>query len=90
MGEVQTLKKSGCQVFVATMLSRFYGGTDYDTEKDAFDEQLLGQAKAMGADGVVDFAADPNLGADGAYASTTWFADQTIHTLGQQRSGHRQ
>lgn len=88
MGEVQTLKKSGCQVFVATMLSRDYGGNDYDPDKDAFDEQLLGQAKAMGADGVVDFAADPNLGADGAYANTTWFNDQTHPTnAGQVRLG---
>ncbi|HXE07754.1 MAG TPA: SGNH/GDSL hydrolase family protein [Acidobacteriaceae bacterium] len=88
MGEVQTLKRSGCQVFVATMLSRFYGSLDMDPDKDAFDEQLLGQAKAMGADGVVDFAADPNLGADGAYASTTWFNDQTHPTTaGQVRLG---
>ena len=88
MGEVQTLKKSGCEVFVATMLSRDYSGVDYDSDKDAFDAQLLSQAKAMGADGVVDFAADPNLGADGAYASTTWFADQTHPTTaGQVRLG---
>lgn len=88
LGEVQTLKKSGCQVFVATMLSRNYGTTDFDPDKDAFDELLLGQAKAMGADGVVDFAADPNLGADGAYASTTWFNDQTHPTTaGQVRLG---
>ncbi len=88
MGEVQALKRSGCQVFVATMLSRYYSGVDYDPDKNAFDEQLLGQAKAMGADGVVDFAADPNLGADGAYASTTWFGDQTHPTTaGQVRLG---
>lgn len=88
MGEVQTLKKSGCQVFIATMLSRFYGGTNFDPDKDTFDEQLLSQAKAMGADGIVDFAADPNLGADGAYASTTWFNDQTHPTTaGQVRLG---
>jgi hypothetical protein len=49
---------------------------------------LLAQAKAMGADGVVDFAADPNLGADGAYGSTTWFSDQTHPTTaGQIRLG---
>jgi lysophospholipase L1-like esterase len=88
MGEVQTLKKSGCQVFVATMLSRYYGGVNYDPDKNTFDQQLLAQARAMGADGVVDFAADPNLGADGAYASTTWFADQTHPTTaGQVRLG---
>ncbi|HEY5055701.1 MAG TPA: SGNH/GDSL hydrolase family protein [Acidobacteriaceae bacterium] len=88
MGEVQTLKKSGCQVFVATMLSRYQGSINFDPDKNAFDEQLLGQAKSMGADGIVDFAADPNLGADGAYASTTWFADQTHPTsAGQVRLG---
>jgi lysophospholipase L1-like esterase len=81
--EVQTLKHSGCTVFVATMLSRFYG-TNYDGVKNTFDELLLSQAKSMGTDGVVDFAADPNLGADGAYASTTWFTDQTHVTNGGQ------
>jgi trimeric autotransporter adhesin len=67
--EVQTLKQAGCRVFVGTMLSR--GGTDasggsLDVDKDALDAVILAQAKTVGADGIVDFAANPLLGADGA------------------------
>jgi trimeric autotransporter adhesin len=70
--EVQTLRQAGCRVFVGTMLSR--GGTDgiggsLDTDKDSLDATILAQAKTVGADGVVDFAANPLLGADGAYAN---------------------
>jgi trimeric autotransporter adhesin len=70
--EVQTLRQAGCRVFVGTVLSR--GGTDgvggsLDADKDALDAVILAQAKTVGADGVVDFAANPLLGADGAYAN---------------------
>ena len=80
--EVQTLKGAGCRVFVGTMISR--GGQD--ANKDAFDGAVLSGAKAYGADGVIDFAANPLLGADGASANTAYFqSDQTHPTqAGQQ------
>lgn len=81
MGEVQTLKAAGCKVFVGTMLSR--GGNDpsgrpLDASKDDYDALILAQAKADGADGVIDFAANPLLGADNANAGT-YFQSDHIH-----------
>jgi trimeric autotransporter adhesin len=87
-GEIQTLKTAGCRVFVGTMLSR--GGTDgfgtaLDADKDAYDASILSRARGLGADGVVDFAANPLLGADGANANTTIFqSDQTHPTAAGQ------
>ena len=88
-GEVQTLKDAGCRVFVGTMLSR--SGNDgsggaYDADKDAYDSLILTNAKAFGADGVVDFAANPLLGADGAASNATFFQADEIHPTqaGQQ------
>jgi trimeric autotransporter adhesin len=88
-GEVQTLKKAGCRVFVGTMLSR--AGNDgaggvYDATKDAYDSLILTNANIFGADGVIDFAANPLLGADGATSNTTIFQSDGIHPTqaGQQ------
>ena len=88
MGEVSTLKSAGCRVFVGTMLSR--GGTDasgstsFDSDKDGYDALILEQAQALGADGVIDFAAIPQLGADGAYAGSYFQSDQVHPTQAGQ------
>jgi len=74
-GEVQILKKAGCRVFVGTMLSR----TGFDAAKNSFNSLIQSQYKLIGADGLVDFAANPNLGADGAYANTTYFNTDGTH-----------
>ena len=86
--EIQTLKQAGCKVFVGTMLSRM--GTDtqgntMDADKNAYDGLILSQAKSSGADGVIDFAADARLGADGANTDSFFNSDH-IHptTAGQQ------
>jgi trimeric autotransporter adhesin len=65
---VQTMKKAGCKVYIGTVLSQSgtagsYGGT-FDAFKDAFAAVQLQQWKAIGADGIIDFAAQPLLGAD--------------------------
>jgi len=81
-GEIQTLKQAGCRVFAGTMLSRAGNdgnGVIVDNDKDAYDAMILGKAKQAGADGVIDFAANPLLGADGAYANTTYFNADGIH-----------
>lgn len=81
--EVAILKRAGCsKVFLGTMLSR--GGNDgagntLDSDKDAYDAILLAKARSVGADGVVDFAADPRLGADGANSNTTYFNGDLTH-----------
>ena len=88
MGEVSTLKAAGCRVFVGTMLSR--GGTDasgsssFDADKDAYDALIMEQAGSMGADGVIDFAANAQLGADGAYADSYFQSDQVHPTQAGQ------
>lgn len=88
MGEVSTLKSAGCRVFVGTMLSR--GGTDasgstsFDSDKDGYDALILQQAQSLGADGVIDFAAIPQMGADGAYAGSYFQSDQVHPTQAGQ------
>ncbi|HEY6375105.1 MAG TPA: SGNH/GDSL hydrolase family protein, partial [Edaphobacter sp.] len=75
IGEVQTLKSAGCRVFVVTMLSR----NGFDVNKNAYDAQILQLAEAGGADGVIDAAADPLIGADSAFSNTTYFQADGIH-----------
>ena len=80
--EVQTLKQAGCRVFVMTMLSRTgndASSVSLDADKDAYDALVLTGAKAVGADGIIDVAANPLLGADGAYANTTYFQVDGTH-----------
>jgi len=77
-------------VFAATMISR--GGNDLlgvlnDTTKNLFDAALLLNAKAAGADGIIDFAANPVMGADGANANATYFQADHIHPT---NAGHVQ
>jgi lysophospholipase L1-like esterase len=86
--EVQTLKQAGCTVFAGTMLSR--AGTDalgstIDADKNALNALILQQSKLAGADAVVDFAAIPQLGADGANTGA-YFQPDHIHPTqaGQQ------
>jgi lysophospholipase L1-like esterase len=88
-GEIQTLKTAGCRVFVGTMLSRTGNdgaGNSYDSAKNAYDALILTSAKSYGADAVIDFAANPLLGADGATSNTTYFQADAIHPTqaGQQ------
>ena len=79
--EIQTLKTAGCRVFAGTMISR-HGedgtGTTLDEKKDAYDALILSQAISLGAEGVVDFAANPLLGADGA-SSDAYFQGDGVH-----------
>ena len=81
--EVKTLKSAGCQVFVGTLISTGGNTNDgtqtLDAKKDAYDALILQQYKAIGADGVIDFAANPLLGADGANANTTYFQTDLTH-----------
>ena len=74
---VTKVKSAGCLTFVGTMLSRQSPGGD--TNKDALDALILSSVKAAGADGVIDFAANPLLGADGASTNATYFNSDNIH-----------
>jgi len=82
VGEIQTLKKAGCKVFVGTMLSDggnsgAAGTPTMDSQKNAYNALILQQAKSAGADGIVDFAANPLMGADGANMGSTFLSDHT-------------
>jgi lysophospholipase L1-like esterase len=87
------MRKAGCIPFINTMISRTangYGGQTMDALKDTYDALILQQAKSVGFAGVLDVAANPLLGADGASANTTYFqAVDHIHptTLGNQLMG---
>ncbi|MBB5327307.1 SGNH/GDSL hydrolase family protein [Tunturiibacter gelidoferens] len=72
---VQTVKKAGCRAFVGTMISR----TGLDSPKDSYDALMLQNAQRIGADGVIDFAANPLLGADGANTNATFFQGDHTH-----------
>jgi hypothetical protein len=50
-----------------------------DTNKDNYDSLILSQARNAGAEGVIDYAANPLLGADGAYSNTTYFQGDGVH-----------
>jgi lysophospholipase L1-like esterase len=86
--EIELLKTAGCEVFVGTTISRSgnsVDGTTMDAAKDAYDDLILADAVADGANAVIDFAANPLLGADGAYAGSAFQSDQTHPTqAGQQ------
>jgi hypothetical protein len=82
VGWIQTMKQAGCKAFVGTMISR--NGSDlnstlFDTDKNNYDALILEQAKLAGADGVIDFAANPLLGANRAYSNATYFQGDGIH-----------
>jgi len=72
----------GCEVYVATMLSRSGSGTNSqtnDANKNSLDVQIAANWKNAGFDGFVDFASNPNLGANNAYSNTTYFQADGIH-----------
>lgn len=74
--DVNILTSYGCQVGVATMLSR----TGLDTFKDQLNP-LIRTGAANGGYFLIDTASSTFLGADGAYANTTYFnTDQTHPT----------
>ncbi len=90
-GLIGKMKNAGCRVGVVTMLSRAgnsagNNGGLYDSAKNAYNTLIRNGARAAGADFLVDAAASPSLGADGAYSNQTWFqADGTHPTqAGQQ------
>jgi lysophospholipase L1-like esterase len=68
----QKAKALGARVIVATETSSYGGGDAY---KDGLNPILRAEAFTWGADNIADLATISQLGADGAYANTTYFAD---------------
>lgn len=73
--QVQTIAAMGCRVFVGTMISR----NGLDPAKNGLNAILRQNWKVWGAAGLIDFAADANLGADGANANGTYFQGDRTH-----------
>jgi hypothetical protein len=72
----QQRRKAGWKVIVGTMLDRT--GTGADSWKNSYNVLIRSHWRAY-ADGLLDFASNPQVGADGAGASTTYFSDG-LHT----------
>lgn len=67
-------KQLGWRVVVMTMISGDNGPENFDTSKNIYNG-LLCSTWTDFADLLIDLAAEPNLGADGAYANATYFHD---------------
>jgi hypothetical protein len=73
---VQKAKALGSKVVLATEISsKSNFGTAGDVGKDALDAVIRAEAYGWGVDNIADLATDPHIGADGASANTSCFAD---------------
>jgi hypothetical protein len=75
-GQCSLARSFGFRSIVATMISR----TGEDTAKNTLNALIRANALQY-CDGIADIAADPNIGADGAYASGTYFQSDGVHLL---------
>ncbi len=64
----------GWKVIVGTTISR----ATEDYRKDVYNSMIRANWPEF-ADGIADFAANPNIGPNGSYASTTWFQGDQTH-----------
>lgn len=69
------LKAIGGYVLIFTLPSDF----GFDTQRDTYNALVQAGWAGAGADRLVDLAADSNIGPDGAYADTDYFASDGIH-----------
>lgn len=95
-GYVRAAKAAGFNIFVATVLDR---GTLTSAIRAQFNTIVRSNWRAWGAAGVIDIAADPKLGADGASSHTStdrtggcaggnFFNVDNIHPLTCAQSGN--
>jgi len=77
--ECSIMHSFGFRTIVATTISRATAGTSNDAaDKDTLNPLLRAQALSA-CDALADFAANPIVGADGAYANTTYYQSDTTH-----------
>jgi hypothetical protein len=79
----QSMKAAGCDPYIATILSRTGSTTapgtpTADAQKNSYNALVAAQWKSWGYKGVIDFGATL-MGADGAYANTTYFLVDGTH-----------
>jgi hypothetical protein len=83
--QVAILRQAGCAVFVGTMISRGNGygspanGASWSTNQQSLDLLIRQNWKAWGASGLMDFAADPNLGCAACNTNTTYYQTDNTH-----------
>ncbi len=81
--QVAMVRKAGCLPYVMTMISRSdltnQQGGSLDNDKNALNALIRSQWKAWGATGLIDVAADPNLGADGASTNAQYYTADHVH-----------
>ena len=84
--ECQLMHSFGFKTIVATTISRANSGTSIDATVKNPTNLLLRQQALSACDVLSDFAGNPLVGADGAYASTTYYQSDTTHLsqVGQQ------
>ena len=84
--ECQLMHSFGFKTIVATTISRANSGTSVDAAVKNPINLLLRQQALNACDVLADFAGNPLVGADGAYASTTYYQSDTTHLsqAGQQ------
>ena len=86
LSECQLMHSFGYRTIVATAISRANSGTSVDgLVKNPINALLRAQALSA-CDVLADFAGNPLVGADGAYANTTYYQSDTTHLTqpGQQ------
>jgi hypothetical protein len=77
----------GFKTIVATTISRANSGTSVDSTVKNPINLLLRQQALSACDVLSDFAGSPLVGADGAYANTTYYQSDTTHlTLAGQQN----
>jgi Domain of unknown function (DUF1996)/GDSL-like Lipase/Acylhydrolase family len=74
-----SLRAQGAQVMVATILPQ--GGAGFNTRR-ATANAAIRAAVGTHHNGVIDFAADPDMGCDSCYSNTTWYSDGVHPTFG--------
>ena len=84
--ECQLMHSFGFKTIVATTISRANSGTSIDSTVKNPINLLLRQQALSACDVLSDFAGNPLVGADGAYANTTYYQSDTTHLTqtGQQ------
>jgi hypothetical protein len=74
VSEMQAARATGYKILITTMLPRFDFTTPERAERDAFNA-LVRANWATYADGILDYAADPTMGALAAVSNTVLYAD---------------
>jgi len=77
-GQCSLAKRLGFRAIASTLIS--VTGAGNDALRDSANALIRGQGLSY-CDAISDVAADPNIGADGAYSNTTYFQGDGVHLV---------